>query len=112
MAKALAAPERLIFKYHDGSKERSADPMLVFRAMLAHPTFELEKHIDELIADDPHIQSEASKLAVQATRDILGIKAWSEDNPDGLTELDTLAVLASFVAFTEQLKKNGRGQPT
>jgi hypothetical protein len=86
--------------------------MAIFRALLAHPTFELNKHLDELIAEDPNIQSEASKIAVQATRDILDIKPWSEDNPDGLTELDTLAVLASFVAFTEQLKKNGSGQPT
>lgn len=104
--------EREIFRYHDGERDRAADPIVVFRKMAEHPEFKLEQHIAELQIEDPKIQNEASRIAVAATREIFGLNPWTEDNETGLTEMETLEVLSQFIVYVEQLKKNGVGPPT
>lgn len=108
--------EKQIFRYFDGKKERGADPIKTFRAILSHPKFNLQEHMASLMDDGPSadtaVQTEASQIAVDSVREIFGLTGWSEDTPDGLTEIETLEVLADFIIYMDGLKKNGNGQPT
>lgn len=105
--------EREIFRYSDGRRIRLADPMLIVRKMAAHPTLDLETTLQQMQAvDSPELQNEATATAVTATREIFDLPAMSEDNPDGLTELETLEVLTDFVDYLDTLKKNSSGQRT
>jgi len=101
-----------IFKYFDGTRERSADPVTVIRKMAAHPKFDVDRHLADMVCGEPGLEAEASEISVQATREIFGIPAWTEDTPEGLTEMETLGVLNDFVLYVDNLKKNGSGQPT
>jgi hypothetical protein len=102
--------EREIFKYHDGERERAADPVAIMRAMANHPTLDLQQNVQEMQAEDLKVQTSATVVAVNATREIFGVKPWSEENPDGLTEMETLDLLAEFVNYSAELKKNGSGR--
>lgn len=102
-------PARAIFSYHDGTRQRFADPIAVMRAMLSHPTLVLDQHLKELASEDMRLQSDASAIVSQATREIFGLEPWSESNLEALTEMEVLDVLTDFVLFTDGLKKNGNG---
>lgn len=101
-----------IFRYWDGTRMRGADPLLVFRTMIAHPTFDLEKHTELMRVPDVKVQMEAVQITVDAVREILGVNAWSEAGGGGLADREVLALLDQFIIYTANLKKNGSGQQT
>jgi hypothetical protein len=105
-------PQRQLFKYSDGVRTRCVDPVMIMRAMIAHEKLNLETHLPQLTSEFPELQNEAAEIVVSATREIFGLKPFSDLNRAGLTELETIDVLNDFVIFTETLKKNGSGQPT
>jgi hypothetical protein len=105
-------PNRLIFAYSDGVRTRHADPIVIMRAMAAHPKLNLEVHLEQLLSDEPELQIQASEVVVAATREIFDVKPFSDRNRAGLTELETIDLLNDFVLYTDTLKKNGSGQPT
>lgn len=101
---------REIFAYSDGKRLRYADPLVVLRQMAAHAELDLDATLRQMQAvDSPELQNEACGVAVQATREIFGLPAFGDDNPDGLTELETLDVLTDFVTFLDNVKKNSSG---
>ncbi len=101
---------RALFPYYDGKRQREADPMVVLRKMSAHEKFDAKQHLVDISnTENEAIQAEAQQICVEATRDIFGIEAWSEDNPNGMTETETLGVLLQFTLFIDALKKNGSG---
>ena len=104
--------KREIYRYHDGQRTRGADPIEVLRKMGNHEKFVFEKHVAECASPEPAISEPAAEISIAATRDIFGIKPWSDETESGLTELETLAVLNGFCEFIDGLKKNGNGQPT
>lgn len=104
--------KRQIFKYHDGMRTRFADPIVVLRAIVSHAKLDPEVHFTQFESEDTNLQSEAGAILAEATRDIFGIRPFSEQCPNGLTELETLDVLYAFVDYAETLKKNGSGQQT
>ena len=96
---------RQIFRYWDGSRIRYADPIVVWRAFLAHPDFEIER--DSALIDLN--EAGAWVRCIAATRAALGI-ALPENG--GLTENETYARFQDFCTFAAALKKNINHWPT
>lgn len=100
-----------LFRFHDGRRWRAVDPFTVHRALLTHPTFNL----DDLGA----IQAEAEnpkekefsvwRTAEDAVRDVFGIPPFSKG---GLTSENCLLVLAEFQEYVTGQKKSGNPPPT
>lgn len=90
---------RAIFRYWDGQKFRCADPITLWRAIKAHPRFNLENHPVMHDAGD----DEATLICLEATRDIFGVKPVEAG---GLTEIQTLDLLGSYFDWVHEVKKN------
>lgn len=105
-------PKQEIFRYWDGCRWRGADPLLVFRQMIGHPRFDLEKHSEWLRIEDVKIQMEAVEITVDAMRSIFGLQPWNEETGRGVTDREVLGILSDFIIYTANLKKNGSGQQT
>ena len=101
---------RAIFQYWDGNAARAIDPMVAYRGLVAHPKFNAETHLALADAGD----LEAIAIVVEATRDTFGVKPfrnWKGDHlgemqTEGLTETETVELLASFFAYCDSVKKN------
>lgn len=104
--------KREIFKYHDGLRTRFADPIVIMRSMSMHPKLDLEEHLKQFASEQTELRNEAAVILTEATRDIFGITPFSDRLLKGLTELETLDVLNSFIDYLDTLKKNGNGPPT
>lgn len=98
---------RDIFRFWDGERDRGADPLSIYRAMLAHPEFVASKHYDLAIKGD----LPAIDITVRAVRELFGVRAWT-DSHAGLTEGECLTLLRNFFAYLNALKKNGSPPPT
>lgn len=99
-------PDRNIFSFWDGVRRRRVDPLLALRAFDRHPTFNFDEQAELVKAGE----FAATKLAVDATREIFAIPAWSETEP-GLTEAETILVLWQFITFNQLVKKNTNPAP-
>lgn len=95
---------RFIFSYWDGSRIAKADPMVLWRSLQQHADFSEADF--RLMKVDALRDSLVHKLA-NVVRDVFNIKL-----PDagGLTELETLEILRSFIEYTGFQKKSG--EPT
>ena len=98
------APKRDIFTFHDGQRQRSADPLVIWRELDAHPEFRMDVHPALLDKGDP----EAWKVCVDATRDAFDVFAFDEFDGKGLTEAETIELLGTFASFMFDVKKNTR----
>jgi hypothetical protein len=96
---------RKIFRFWDGARVRRVDPIVVFRALRLVKDFDLENDLTGIASGD----DSACARAIAATRMVFGIQPWNEE--DGLTEDETLDVLASFVLWWDELKKNSSPLP-
>lgn len=96
---------RAIFRYWDGQAMRSADPITLWRAIKAHPQFNLER--DPLMHDAG--DDESTVICLNATRDIFGVKPVEEG---GLTETETIDLLGSYFDWINAVKKNISTSPT
>ena len=99
--------QRQIFSYWDGSRQRSADPLEVARALDYHPKFSAKLHIPLIESGD----DDALQITLGAVRDVFGVPAWSEKTP-GLTQQETIDLLDRFVTYLDDLKKNIKHSPT
>lgn len=90
---------REIFRYWDGRKNRVADPIRVWREIIADPEFEIERDAGLMEVND----REAWVRCVNATRRILGIPEFEQG---GLTEDETVQQFQAFCVFVATLKKN------
>jgi len=97
---------RFIFSYWNGSKIVKADPMVLWRSLQQHADFSEADF--RLMKVDALRDSLVHKLA-NVVRDVFDIKS-----PDdgGLTELETLEVLRSFIEYTGFQKKSGEPMQT
>lgn len=97
--------QRAIFRYWDGTRERGADPAVVYRAFVSHPTFNWETHPVLIDTGD----KEALTITLGAIREVFGVAAWSEDghgNSSGLTDWETIDLLIQFNHYIGGLKKS------
>ncbi len=92
-----------IFAFFDGTRSRRADPMAVSRALFSHPTFSWEDHPKLIDVDDPAVSMDALRITAEAVRDAFTLPS-VEDG--GLTEIECVDLLASFVAYLASLKKS------
>jgi cytochrome c556 len=100
--------ERRVFKFHDGQKDRYADPMEVLRRvsfLLGDPAA-----VSKVIRDaDPAADAEAMKAAYTATerlvvavREAFDLAPFDPETGAGATESDCLAVWGLFSEFMAQ----------
>ena len=110
---SLRKPNRRrdVYEYWDGEQVRAIDPLMAYRALLAHPKFDWDVHpamIDNMDSEISEIRREAvaaSEVTCNAIRDVFGLSPWTENQP-GLTESETIRVLVMFVDWLVGQKKN------
>lgn len=104
----LPLKDRQIYKYHDGNSEVLGDPVSISRHFLVdiqaqgYDPEQLFKTISEP-ANDIKRYSEAMDTLLPAIRQAFNVKPLSHG---GLTEGETLNLLADFLSFQANLKKN------
>lgn len=95
--------DRLIFKYFDGEKIVSADPMVVYRRMI---DVSIDLNADITIATSPSKAApEAYQKMVEKLRKIFQVKPLELG---GLTENETFLVYINFSNFCDFVKKNSK----
>ncbi len=104
ISKVTADSDRKIFRYRDGKTDRLADPLATWFAFEADPEFKINEHP----AGMERGESEAMRIAIAAVRRVLGINPWADG---GLTDLECVDLLMSFLDYMATLKKNGSGSP-
>lgn len=96
---------RAIFRYRDGHKIRSIDPIAVALALHAHPKF-LPTHLAEAAGGD----AEAMKTVAKTACDVFGVVPF--DGQSGLTIAELIELMLSFDVYCLALKKNTGISPT
>lgn len=112
---ATDRPERQIFRYHDGTRERGIDPIRALRELAADPQFNPSTHPELAQNSDPKIAMPALTILLAAVRRVFGLTEWSMDDAgveSGLTDEETVAMFGVFGEFTDHVKKNGSPGPT
>jgi hypothetical protein len=99
--------DRRIFKFHDGQRKRSADPLAAWCCLHDDPAFVIDRDLRLVDAGD----SAALKITTAAVRRAFNLKPWSETD-GGMTEAECLALLATFMEYMNTLKKNSVGMQT
>ena len=92
---------RAIFRFWDGKRTRSVDPMKVWCLLLDDPAYLMDKHNVLIDAGD----LEAQGIAIAAVRRAFGVTAY-EQGKGGLTHTETLSLLLAFFLYLEELKKS------
>ena len=97
--------ERDIFRFHDGTKDRAADPMKIWFAMWADETIDLGTAIKRFESNE----LEAVQELISRARIWIGIPEFNEADGSGLTDLEFCRVWWQWLNFVVELKKK-RGQ--
>jgi glutamate/tyrosine decarboxylase-like PLP-dependent enzyme len=96
-----AKDRRSIFRYWNGKKWTFADPIAVLRSINNDPDFSYDKHWLAAVhgnVDDVGIVAKAVYQAFNATP--------LDDKSNGLTEAECVNLLADFLYYCEEVKKN------
>lgn len=91
---------RAIFHYWDGSGERRADPLVLWQALQNDPEFVFEKHLPG--ADRGEVES--LLVCQNAVQRAFSVPTFESG---GLTQLESLELLQSYLEYLDALKKNG-----
>jgi len=91
---------RNIFRFNDGRRVRSADPIAVAIALHEHKHF-LPRHLGEAVGGD----HEAMMIVARTACDVFGISLLA-DGKDGLTATESLELMLAFDAYLWSLKKS------
>lgn len=95
---------RLLFRYWNGSRFVHEDPFVLMRRLLTKEDFDVDTELKRLEIPDPKKVIETLQHIANAVRKIFEIP----DFPDGgLSELECVNLLKTFVDWADQLKKNG-----
>jgi broad specificity phosphatase PhoE len=103
-------PNRNIYRFWDGTRERGIDPVRALREMYADKEFVPEKHYDAAVEGD----LEATAVTLRMVHRVFGLQPYRETDSSevGLTDQESLEVLFGLAEYLETLKKNGNGQQT
>jgi hypothetical protein len=93
---------RLIYSYHDGEKWRRADPFLLWRKLLHHPTVNL---VEILPLAELGSEPETTQ-AVETVAEAFGVTRWEERSQSGLLDWEILRLVNDFERWMAALKKN------
>ena len=94
---------RYVFKFWNGHRTVYADPMVLWRSLQQHEDFREDDF--KLMKVDALREKIIGKVA-GVTRSVFGVKTVEER---GLTELECLDLLKSFIAYSGFQKKSGEG---
>ena len=95
---------RLLFRYWDGSRYVSADPFVIFRALVNTEKFDPDTDIKDLQIPDAKIISKKISYIAEGVRKIFNLKSFEQG---GLAELECVNLLTQFSEFMNAVKKNG-----
>lgn len=90
---------RLIFHFRDGKTVRGADPIAVWRAILADPDFDVEKDSTLIELND----EAAWRRCINAVRNAFSIPDFSAG---GLSENELFELFQAFCLYVNAVKKN------
>lgn len=94
--------EMLIYRYWNGKADVAADPLTLYKKMMAKGP---ELNIDMKIATSAHSDAgKAHDSMLVKIREIFDVKPFEEG---GLTQLATIELLDDFLIFCDRVKKNG-----
>lgn len=97
--------ERLIYRYHNGEKEVRADPMFLYKKIMARgPELAIDIKVSESLSKDA---GTAHNNLIKTVRDIFDLKPFEQG---GLTEIEVARLLDHFLIYVESVKK--KGSPT
>lgn len=92
--------ERLIYKYFDGSKNMTADPMLLYRRLMEKsPDLSIDIQVSNSVSKD---RNKARDSMLEKIRWIFSLRKFEEE---GLTEAECELLLEHFVNWCDDLKK-------
>lgn len=96
--------QRVIYTYWDGKKMVKADPMILFKNMMAMGA-DLFIEIKVSMSDSKDA-AKAFDSSVDKIRKIFSVEPLSENG--GLTEAETLNLFDHFLVYVDRLKKNSK----
>lgn len=105
----LGFENRGIFRFWDGSRARGVDPLEILRGLYEIKGFDVESTPKLLEAPDQRTRLEATRDIAAAVRSVFLVPRL--DNR-GLTETECVELLADFLDYCEDLKKNIKETPT
>ena len=94
--------DRMLFRFFDGVRERTVDPIPTYRAIRIDPEFDEESHIKEAESGN----EDAWDTCLRAVQRAFNVKSYNGDTGEGLTQLEQMALLTRFYEFFADLKKN------
>lgn len=97
---------RMIFKYWDGKRTRLADPMVLYREIMAHDEFKMDDF--KMITVKDLFPTIVGRLA-KVSRDVFKLKT-AEDG--GLTDMEAVQNLRAFIEYSGLQKKSTESPPT
>ena len=104
----LSPRNRGLFRYFDGVKIQTIDPIAVLQAYEAHAEFRFDKHPEKVREGD----AEAIRIVLDATRNAFNVPAFTQVGLPGLTQKETIELFESFVSYSSAQKKNTEPNPT
>jgi len=96
--------ERLIFRYHNGSKQIAADPLVIQRKILSQKNIDLDSEFRIAVSDTKESLDAISRV-VGVIRSAFGVKELDPETEEGLTDTECLQLMASYAEFLNELKK-------
>jgi hypothetical protein len=94
--------DRGLFRYHDGTRVRYADPFVLWRALNNHPKMNLKTQADFVdVGQEPE-----TTIVVTAFCDVFDVQRWDDGKRTGLMDWEVLDLINQLEGFLAPLKKN------
>lgn len=100
----LSLDPRGVFRFFDGRRWRTVDPLTAARAFLSHPKFDWDETPQLLAVPRATEQLTTVQVIDAAVREVFQIPAFAAG---GLTELECVDLLSKFRLYLGDVKKNG-----
>ena len=94
----------MLFRYWDGVRFVRADPFVLMRRLLTSGEFDPDSDLKKLELPDPKLVVKTLENISSAVRNIFDIPQFQDG---GLSELECVNLLKTFIEWADQLKKNG-----
>lgn len=104
LSRRIINRHRLLFRFWDGNRYVSADPFVIFRALVNTEKFDPENDVKDLKIPDAKILSRKISHIAEGVREIFNVPAFEKG---GLSELECIGLLNQFNVFMDDVKKNG-----
>jgi len=102
--------ERMIFRYHNGTKQIAADPLVIQRKLLSQKDVDLDSEFRLAVSDTKESLAAISRV-VDVIRFSFGVKPLDPETEEGLTDTECLQLMASYAEFLNELKKKASLSP-